>query len=74
MFENEKSTVNELLQRDEVFRRLYDKHASLNSRVDEVTAGKEAMEQLELETLKKEKLLLADRMQAIIHAHHEAHH
>lgn len=70
MFESEKATVEELLQHDNGFRRLYDKHSVLNARVDEVNAGDAAMEQLALEALKKEKLLLADRMQTIIQARH----
>ncbi len=69
MFENDKATVEELLDHDDGFRRLYDKHSMLNERVDEISAGEEAMDQLELETLKKEKLLLADRMQSMIHNH-----
>ncbi|MEZ5460041.1 MAG: YdcH family protein [Steroidobacteraceae bacterium] len=66
MFENDHSVVETLLQSDDAFRRLYDKHADLNARVDEVTAGDAPMEELELEALKKEKLLLADRMQNMI--------
>jgi uncharacterized protein YdcH (DUF465 family) len=70
MFENDKATVDELLQHDNSFRRLYDKHSMLNEQVDEINAGDAAMEQLRLEALKKEKLLLADQMQHIIHARH----
>ena len=70
MFENEKATVNELLQNDNGFRRLYDKHSVLNARVDQINAGDAAMEQLQFESLKKEKLRLADRMQTMIHARH----
>lgn len=73
MFEFDQDTVTELLNDNEQFRRLYDKHHNLNEKVDEVTSGNAAMEQLELETLKKEKLLLRDRMQAIIAAHSPRH-
>ena len=66
MFENEQATVEALLKSDGTFRHLYDKHAELNARVDEINAGSETMQQLELETLKKEKLLLADQMEAIL--------
>ena len=69
MFENDKATVEKLLDHDDGFRRLYNKHSMLNERVDEICAGEEPMEQLELEALKKEKLLLADRMQTMIHNH-----
>ena len=55
MFEFDQDTVNELLSDNEQFRRLYDKHHDLNTRVDEVTSGNATMEQLELEAMKKEK-------------------
>ena len=69
MFEHDQDTVDQLLTTDDRFRRLYDKHRDLNVKVDEVNSGSAAMEHFELETLKKEKLILRDRMQAIIHAH-----
>ncbi|MEQ8663412.1 MAG: YdcH family protein [Gammaproteobacteria bacterium] len=73
MFENDHSAVETLLETDGAFRRLYDKHAHLNARVDEVTAGDAPMEETDLEALKKEKLHLADCMQDMIrdfNAHH----
>lgn len=73
MFEKEQSTVNELLNSDNSFRHLYDKHSSLNARVDEITSGDAPMDQLELETLKKEKLLLADRLQTMIQNYQARH-
>ncbi|MCB1747674.1 MAG: YdcH family protein [Gammaproteobacteria bacterium] len=73
MFEADNATVEALLQQDDAFRRLYEKHASLNARVDHVTAGDEPMEDLQLENLKKEKLLLADRMQDMIREY-RGHH
>ncbi|MGE0483074.1 MAG: YdcH family protein [Gammaproteobacteria bacterium] len=73
MFETDNATVEALLQHDDSFRRLYEKHASLNDRVDHVTAGDEPMADLQLENLKKEKLLLADRMQDMIREY-RAHH
>ncbi len=74
MFEFDQDTVNELLNDDEQFRRLYAKHHDLNEKVDEVTSGNAVMEQFELESLKKEKLLLRDRMQAIISQYSLHHH
>ena len=69
MFEFDRATIDKLLDCDDGFRHLYNKHNALNAKVDQVTAGKLAMEQLQLESLKKEKLLLRDRMNAIIQAH-----
>lgn len=74
MFEFDQEKVNALLQDNEQFRRLYDKHHDLNLKVDEANSGNAAMEQFELETLKKEKLMLRDRMQAIISQYSTQHH
>lgn len=72
MFEHDKATVDALLRNDAGFRRLYEKHSSINNQVDDAAAGDLLMEQLQLESLKKEKLLLADQMQAMIQAHQVA--
>ena len=69
MLEFDQATIDRLLNSDTGFRRLYDKHCMLNAKVDKVTAGDEAMEQLELETLKKEKLAIRDRLQAMLRDH-----
>jgi uncharacterized protein YdcH (DUF465 family) len=69
MFENDKELVNQLLDNDDGFRRLYEKHTVLNARVDEITSGDEPMTQLKLETLKKEKLHLADQLRSMIQHH-----
>ncbi|MGE0861205.1 MAG: YdcH family protein [Gammaproteobacteria bacterium] len=68
MFEHDQATVARLLDADDGFRRLYNKHSLLNAKVDQVNAGKAAMDDFELETLKKEKLLLRDQLQAMIHS------
>jgi uncharacterized protein YdcH (DUF465 family) len=73
MFEKESATVEALLHNDAKFRHMYDKHASLNARVDEVTAGDAPMDPLDLEELKKEKLHLADCMQRCIQDY-KGHH
>ena len=68
MFDYDQATVDKLLQADNGFRRLYNKHSVLNAKVDQAQAGKAAMDGNQLEVLKKEKLLLRDRMQAMINA------
>lgn len=73
MFENNPAVVKTLLETDDAFRRLYDKHAVLNARVDEVTAGDAPMAEHDLEALKKEKLHIADCMQDMIR-HYNARH
>ena len=69
MFDSDQATVDKLLNADDGFRRLYNKHSVLNAKVDQAQAGKAAMDDIQLELLKKEKLLLRDRMQAMIQAH-----
>jgi uncharacterized protein YdcH (DUF465 family) len=69
MVDSEKATVDKLLHADDGFRRLYNKHSELNAKVDQAQAGKAAMDDVQLELLKKEKLLLRDRMQAMIQSH-----
>jgi len=69
MFEFERVAVEELLTNDDQFRQLFDKHRDLNTQIDEVNAGNAAMDHSELGILKKEKLMLRDRMQAMIQAH-----
>jgi uncharacterized protein len=73
MFEFEQATVEALLNNDDQFRRLFDKHRDLNTQVDAVNSGSATMEHFELETLKKEKLMLRDRMQAMIQAYTAKH-
>ena len=68
MFDFDQATVDKLLNADQGFRRLYNKHSALNAKVDQAQAGRAAMDATQLELLKKEKLLLRDRMQAMIKA------
>ena len=48
------------------FATIFEKHEELNSKIDEVEAGRAHLEQEELEVLKKEKLKLKDEAYAII--------
>ena len=73
MFENDQDTVDVLLSKSEDFRRLYDKHTVLKSQVHEANGGPAGMEQLALDDLKKEKLLLKDRMAMMIKDYHSIH-
>ncbi len=66
MFEFDQKTVDALLLENEQFRRMYDKHSALKSMVGDANAGAVAMPPESLEDLKKEKLLLKDRMAAMI--------
>ena len=62
-----------LLQTDEEFHQLADKHQELEGRLNELTAKHylSEPEQLEKVTLKKRKLQLKDRMEDILRRHRE---
>ena len=73
MFENDQDTVDVLLSESGEFRRLYDKHIALKSRVQNATGSAVGMEQTALEELKKEKLSLKDQMAALIKNYRGVH-
>lgn len=73
MFEFEQSIVTRLLTEDEQFSRLYRKHHELKEQVDEAHARALALDEMELENLKKQKLLLKDKMAAMIAEYRRAH-
>lgn len=50
------------------FAKIFEKHNELDEQIANVEAGREHMDKLELETLKKEKLKLKDEAYAIIMA------
>jgi uncharacterized protein len=66
MFENQQETIDALILDSDQFRRLYDKHAVLKTQVTKAHEGDVAMEALNLEQLKKQKLELKDQMAALI--------
>ena len=73
MFENEQSIVNSLLQENNDFSRLHNKHSDLKTRINLANQGKTAMDDLVLEQLKKEKLLLKDQMALMIRDYQRTH-
>ena len=66
MFEQDQKIVESLLDKDKNFRRLFNKHCQLKSKVTEANEGYLGINNFDLEVLKKEKLLLKDRMSVII--------
>ena len=73
MFEYDQQIVHALLTENSDFQRLYHKHVELKHRVQEANTRSEGMDEASLENLKKEKLLLKDRMAALIEDYRRAH-
>ena len=73
MFEYDQHIVGTLLGENDEFKRIYEKHGALKQRVNEANTGSEPMDDVMLENLKKEKLMLKDRMAAIIATYRRAH-
>lgn len=73
MFENDQEIVNSLLNENNDFKRLYDKHSILKNTVKEANEGSIIVDDLSLEGLKKEKLLLKDRMSVMIEEYRHCH-
>lgn len=73
MFEHDQEIVDSLLTADNDFKRMYEKHEKLKQKVRDANIGAEPMDDFALEDLKKEKLLLKDRMAAMIASYRQAH-
>ena len=73
MFEYDQQVVEALLTENDDFKRLYEKHVELKQRVQDANAGAEPVDDYSLENMKKEKLLLKDRMAAMIQDYRRAH-
>lgn len=73
MFEYDQKVVASLLNNDEAFRRIYMKHEELKNQVDEIHHGLISADDKQLGHLKKEKLLLKDRLASIIADYRQSH-
>ena len=73
MFEYDNEIVESLLSENKDFERLYTKHNQLKQRVDQANAGVEAIDDISLEQLKKEKLLVKDRLASLIEGYRRVH-
>ena len=73
MFEQDQEIVESLLDKDRSFRRLYNKDCQLKSKVKEANEGFVGISDFDLEILKKEKLLIKDRMAVIIEDYRHTH-
>ncbi len=73
MFEFDQQIVDSLLSENIDFKRLYEKHDMLNQQVDEINSGNITTDDVTLENMKKEKLLLKDRMSVMIEDYKRQH-
>lgn len=73
MFEFDQQIVDSLLSENIDFKRLYEKHDMLNQQVDEINSGNQTTDDVTLEKMKKEKLLLRDRMSLMIEDYKRQH-
>jgi len=66
MFENHQDTIQQLLETNKEFRYFYEQHESLDKQVDEAESGNLAMDEMQLNEIKKEKLLAKDKLISIL--------
>ncbi|MBI2993462.1 MAG: DUF465 domain-containing protein [Gammaproteobacteria bacterium] len=73
MFEYDQEIVDSLLLENQNFKRMYEKHGELKQRVRDANVGADPLDYFALENMKKEKLLLKDRMAAMIEEYRRSH-
>ncbi|MDR2100823.1 MAG: DUF465 domain-containing protein [Campylobacteraceae bacterium] len=66
MLHEYRDIITKLKQEDAHFAKIFEKHNELDQKILDVEEGREHLEHLELERLKKEKLLLKDEAYALI--------
>ena len=73
MLHEYRDIISKLKQENAHFAKIFEKHNELDDKIAEVEAGREHMDQIELETLKKEKLKLKDEAYAMILEYKKEH-
>ncbi len=66
MLHEYKNEIHELKQSNAHFAKVFEKHNDLDQQVEDAEAGRTLLTDAELETLKKEKLLLKDEAYKMI--------
>lgn len=69
MFECQQDAVNRLLKSNTEFKQLHDQHHELKYKVSKALSEPNVIGGLEVEQMKKEKLLLKDQMAEILRGH-----
>lgn len=73
MLHEYRDIISKLKQENAHFAKIFEKHNELDDRIKEVEEGREHMDDLELEKLKKEKLKLKDEAYAMILQYKKEH-
>ncbi len=73
MLHEYRDIISKLKTQNAHFAKIFEKHNALDDQIKEVEEGREHMEQAQLETLKKEKLLLKDEAYAMILEYKKEH-
>ena len=66
MFESDESIIQELLAQSEDFKLLYKRHVELNNKVNKAGSGTLALADATLNSMKREKLQIKDRIAAMV--------
>ncbi|AKF24112.1 hypothetical protein YH65_00845 [Sulfurovum lithotrophicum] len=66
MLHEYRDDIHELKQQNAHFAKIFEKHNELDQKVEDAEAGRIPLTDMELETLKKEKLLLKDEAYKMI--------
>jgi len=66
MLHEYRDEIHELKQKDAHFAHIFEKHNALDNKIEHAENGDTPMTDMELETLKKEKLLLKDEAYKMI--------
>lgn len=75
MFEDQQhDAVEALMKADAEFRRLYQRHTELNSKVDNAEIGVLPVDDVTLSSMKKEKLYTKERLQRMWDEHKAQHY
>jgi uncharacterized protein YdcH (DUF465 family) len=72
MLHEYRDEIHELKKENAHFARIFEKHNDLDQKIEDAEAGRSMLTDMELETLKKEKLLLKDEAYKMIMDHRKS--
>ncbi len=73
MLHEYRDIISKLKKENAHFAKIFEKHNELDKKITDVEEGREHMDTIELETLKKEKLRLKDEAYALILKYKKEH-